>query len=159
MAATYAWSESNGAGEVVTDSISTLNYGSTDAADLTAASYPVVAGQSSYEKYIRAKFSDAFTEISNMKFWKSAGSYVTGESVKAGANKAYVQPVSTVSTVATADVPVAQGSALSIQASDGSATITAPGYTKYIVLQLQTTSSTPAGSTPTKTFTYQFDEV
>ena len=158
MAATFNFAESNGAGEVVSDGISTLNYGSTDAADLTAASYPVVAGQSSYEKYIRAKFTDAFTEISNMLFWKSAGSYVTGESIKAGANKAYVQPVSTVSTVATADVPVAQGSALSIQAADGSATITAPGYTKYIVLQLQTTSSTPAGSVNQKTSTFMYDE-
>lgn len=159
MSATFIFSESNAAGEVVTDDISTLNFGSNDSADLTPATYPIVAGQNSFEKYIRAKFSDSFTEISNMLFWKSSGAYKTGESVKAAANQTYTQPVSSTSSKATDDIPTSQGTALAIQAADGSSEITAPGYTKYIVLQLQTTSSTPAGSVNTKSFTYQFDEI
>jgi len=43
MSASYQWSESNAAGEVVTDDISTLNFGSNDSADLTPATYPIVA--------------------------------------------------------------------------------------------------------------------
>jgi hypothetical protein len=159
MAATYQWSESNAAGEVVTDNISTLNFGSDDSADLTPASHPIVAGQNSFEKYIRAKFGGTFTEISNMLFWKSSGAYKTGESVKAAANQTYTQPVSSSSSKATSDIPTSQGTALAIQAADGSATIVAAGYTKYIVLQLQTTSSTPAGAVNTKTMTFQYDEV
>lgn len=159
MPAVYEWSESNGVGEVVTDAISNLNFGSVDSPNLVAVDNPIVAGNNSFEKYIRAKFSGAFTEISNMLFWKSAGALKTGESIKVAANQVYAQPISSTSTKATSDIPESQGTALSIQAADGSATITTLGYTKYAVLQLQTTTSTPAGSVNTKTFTYQYDEV
>ena len=158
MSATFEWSESNGASETVTDNISNLNFGSNDSANITPATYPIVAGNNSYEKYIRAKFSGTFTEISNMKFWKSAGAYKTGEAIKAAANVAYSTPTSSTSSVATSNVPESEASALSIQSSGGTSTITSPGYTKYICLQLQTTSSTPAGAVNTKTFTFQYDE-
>ncbi len=158
MAATFEWSESNGASETVTDNISNLNFGSTDSPNLTPSTYPIVAGNNSYEKYIRAKFSGTFTEISNMKFWKSAGAYKTGEAIKAAANVSYSTPTSSTSSVATSDVPESEATALSIQSSAGTSTITSPGYTKYICLQLQTTSSTPAGAVNTKTFTFQYDE-
>ena len=159
MAATYQWSESNGSGETVTDGITNMNFGDNDSPNLVTTTYPIVAGNNSYEKYIRAKFSSSFTEISNMKFWMSVGTYLAGEDIKAAANQAYVQPVKTTSTVATVTVPTGVGSALSIQAADGSGTIVAPGYTKYFVLQEQTTGSTPAGAVNTKTFTFQYDEI
>lgn len=158
MAATFEWSESNGAGEAVQDNIANINFGSTDTYEITPASYPIVAGANSYEKYIRAKFTGTFTEISNMKFWKSAGSYKTGEAIKAAANQAYGTPTSSVSAKAISDIPVVEGSALSIQSSSGGSTITSPGYTKYICMQLQTTVSTPAGAVNTKTLTFQYDE-
>ena len=160
MAATFQWSESNGVGETVTDGISNLNFGDTDAVNLVTTSFPIVAGDNGYEKYLRAKFSGTFTEISNMKLWKSAGAYVTGEAIKAAANQAYIQPVKTTSAIATVDIPIVEGSALSIEESGGvTGLITAPGYTKYIALQLQTTVSTPAGAVNTKTFTFQYDEI
>jgi len=159
MAATFQFSESNGAGESVSDDIANLNFGSTDDTEVTTSSYPIVAGENSYEKYLRFKFGGTFTEISNMKFWKSAGAYKTGEAIKAAANVAYGTPTSSTSAVATVDVPTSEGSALSIQAADGSSEISAAGYTKYICLQLQSTVSTPAGAVNTKTFTAQYDEV
>lgn len=159
MASTFSWSESNGAGPTVTDGITNLNFGDVDAVNIVAATYPIVAGSNSYEKFIRAKFGGTFTEISNMKFWKSAGAYVTGEAVKAAANATYSTPVKTTSTVATADVPTAEGSALAINASGGGSTITAAGYSAYICLQKQTTSSTPAGATNSLTFQFQWDEI
>jgi len=159
MSATFQWSESNGSSETVTDGITNLNFGSTDAPNLNASSYPIVAGENSYEKFIRGKFSGTFTQISNMKFWKSAGDYKPGESIKAAANVSYSTPTSSTSTIATSDVPTSSSTALSIQAADGSNTITSPGYTKYICLQLQTTTSTPAGAGNTKTFTFQYDEI
>ena len=159
MAATYEWSETNGAGAVVHDSIANLNMGDNDSYEIVPATYPVVAGTNAYEKYIRAKFSDTFTEISNMKFWKSVGAYKTGEDIKAAENIAYVQPVKTTSSVATVTIPVTEGTALAIQSAAGTTTITAPGYTKYICLQLQTTGSTPAGAVNQKTFTFQYDEI
>jgi len=161
MAAVYEWSESNGVGQVITDSISNLNFGSNDSVNIVPATYPIDAGNNSFEKLIRAKFSGVtFTSISNMKFWKSAGGYKVGESIKAIANQAYVQPVVTTSILAVSSVPESEGTALSIQEAGGvTGIISAPGYTKYLVLQLQTTGSTPAGAVNQKTFTFQYDEV
>ena len=159
MAATFQWSESNGAGPTVTDGISNINFGSTDAVNLNTTTYPIIAAQNSYEKYNQGKFSGTFTTISNMKFWKSAGTYVTGEDIKAAVTVTYTQPVATTSTVATVTVPTSVGAALTVLAIGGGATITAPGYTEYIVMQLQTTGSTPSGAVNQKTFTFQYDEV
>ena len=156
MAATHEFSESNGA-EVVHDSIANLNFGSNDSYELNTTTYPIIRGNASFEKYMRCKFSGIFTEISNMKFWKSLGAYVTGESCKASANIVFVTPSATPN--ADSDVPVTEGTALSIQAADGTLTIIAPGYTKYIRLQLQTTVLTPSGAVNQKTFTMQYDEV
>ena len=161
MAASYQWAESNGAGEVVTDGIANLNFGSNDSANIVTTTYPVTAGQNSFEKYLRAKFSGVFTEISNMKFWKSGGTFITGESIKAIANQTYTAPVSSTSVKAVSDVPESEGTALSVQSTEGDTSkLTVAGtYTKYLVLQLQTTTGTPAGAVNQKTFTFQYDEV
>jgi len=153
MAATFQWSESNGAGETVTDGISNANMGSTDAPNITPASYPVAAGSNSYEKWLRGKFSGSYTSISNLRFWKSAGAYVTGEAIKAAVNATYQTPVQTTSTIATADVPTVEGSALAPTAPGAS-----PSYSGYITMQLQTTGSTPPGNVNSKTFTLKYDE-
>lgn len=157
MAATFQFSESNTGSETVTDGISNLNFGSTDATGINTTSYPIAVSTSSFEKYIRGKFSGTFTTISAMLFWKSSGSYVTGESIKAAANVAFATPSATAN--ADSAVPTSVGTALSIQSSSGGATITAPGYTKYIRLQLSTTGSTPSGAVNQKVFTFQYDEV
>jgi len=162
MAATHEWSESNGAGEVVTDAIANINFGSVDDNNINTITYPITIGQNSFSKYIRGKFTGVFTEISNMKFWKSAGAYIVGESLKAGANVAYATP-SQVGTVDT-DIPTTEGAALSVNSAEGNPTIEygvsgVSGYTGYMRLQLRTTGSTPAGAVNQKTLTFQYDEV
>ena len=162
MAAIHQFSESNGAGEVETIPVANLNFGSNDSAEINTTTYPITRGDASFEKYLRALFTGIFTEISNMKFWKSAGTLVTGETIKAAANVAYAQPSATPN--ADSDVPVTEGTALSMQSAEGAATIVygasgVSGYTKYLRLQLQTTGSTPAGAVNQKTFTMQYDEV
>ena len=163
MAAVFAWVEANGAGE--TESTPTnLNFGSTDAADLTPLSYPITAGENSYEKYIKVKFTGTFSEIDNIQFWKSAGSYITGESIDWNGQVAiasYTQPVATTSTVATTVLPIADPGTANVSiAGSLSGSITVSGNTSdYIVMQLQTTSSTPAGGVNTKTMTCQYDEI
>lgn len=56
MAATVEFSESNGtnAAEVVTDGISNINFGTSDAPNIVPASHPILVGRSSYIKWIRA---------------------------------------------------------------------------------------------------------
>ena len=155
MSATHQWSESNGAGEVVTNDITTVNFGSVDSADLTPASDPVVTGENSFHKCIRCKFSSTFTEISNMKIWKSLGAYATGEVIQYKESTAYVQPVETALSGASA-IPTSEPSQNVLSAA-GTATITAAGYTEYMLLQIQSTVSTPAGAAATKTLTFQYD--
>jgi hypothetical protein len=153
MSATFQWAESNGAGQVITDGIANLNFGNTDAANITPSANPVAAGSNSYEKWLRGKFSGTYTSIANLRFWKSAGAYVTGEAIKAVANASYATPVATTSSVATADVPVVEGSALAPSAPGSS-----PSYSGYVTLQMQTTGSTPPGAVNAKTFTLKYDE-
>jgi len=158
MSATFGWSESNLVGEVVQDGITNLNFGSVDDHELNTTTYPITRGNASFEKYIRCKFTDTFTEISNMKFWRSdVLGYKTGETLKAAANVAFATPSQTPN--ADSNIPVSEGSALAIQSAAGTTTITAPGYTKYIRNQLQTTGSTPSGVVYTKVLTFQYDEI
>ena len=162
MAATHQFAESNGAGEVETIPIANVNFGSVDESEIVTANDPVIAGDASFEKYIRCKFTGTWTEISNMKFWKSAGAYKTGEAIKAAANVAYVQPSATPN--ADSDIPTVEGSALEIESAEGNPTIEygasgVSGYTAYIRLQLQTTEETPAGAVNQKTIIFQYDEV
>ena len=160
MSATFKFSETNGAGTTVTDDIANLNFGSNDSVEVVPATYPIIAGENSYEKFLQANFSGTFTEISNMKFWMSGGTFGVGEGIDADVDVAYSQPVVSTSTVATTAMPNAEGSAFDVLAADGTAvTIVAEGYTGYICLQLQTTGSTPSGAVDQKEFTFQYDEV
>lgn len=161
MAATHQFSESNGAGETVTDGISNLNFGSNDSVNLNTTTYPIIREDASFEKYLRGKFSGVFTEISNIKFWKSAGTLVTGETIKAATNQSFTTPSATPN--GDSNIPTTEGTALTLQSAEGASSIIAgsgvSGYTKYIRLQLQTTISTPAGAVNQKTFVMQYDEV
>ena len=153
MSATFQWTESNGAGETVTLGISNVNFGNVDQPNITPSANPIAAGNNSYEKWIRGKFSGSFTSNANLRFWKSAGTYVTGESIKAAANATYATPVSSTSSVATSNVPTTEGTALAPTAPS-----TNPDFSGYVTMQAQTTGSTPPGATNTKTFTLKYDE-
>jgi hypothetical protein len=163
MSAVHHFYESNESGEVETPDVANVNFGSIDAAEIVPATNPITRGDASFEKYIRCFFSGTWTEISNLKFWRSdANGYKTGETLKAAANVAYVQP----SDVANgdSDIPLNEGASLAILSAEGANTIEygvtgVSGYTKYIRLQLHTTGSTPAGSVFQKTLLFQYDEI
>jgi hypothetical protein len=162
MSATHEFSESNGAGEVETPPITNINFGSNDSANLNTTTYPIIRGRASYEKYIKCKFTGTFTEISNILFYKSLGTLFTGEEIKAAANVAYSTPSQTAN--GDSDVPITQGTALTLQSAEGAATIIygatgVSGYTKYIRLQLRSTIATTLGAANQKTFTMLFDEI
>jgi len=161
MSATFAWSESSGAGESITDGISNCNFGSVDSPNLVPASNLIQIGANSFGKYIRGKFTGTWTVISNILFWKSAGALLTGETIKASANATYATP--SASSTGDSDCPTTEGTALAINSAEGAATIVygasgVSGYTGYIRLQLQTTGSTPVGVANQKTFVMQYDE-
>ena len=163
MVAAFEWVESNTVGE--TESTPTnINFGSTDAVNLVALTYPITAGENSYEKWIKVKFTGTFSVIDNIQFWKSAGAYQTEEGIDWSGTTAlasYATPTAATSSVATTVLPTADpGTANVWIAGSLSGTITVSGNTSdYIVMQLQTTTNTEAGAVNTKTFTLQYDEV
>lgn len=128
------------------------------AADYT--SYPITAGNNSYEVWLKGHFTAAFNKVQNAKFWKSAGAFGAGEGIDwDGVATAYVTPVTAQSTIATAAIPTASpGSANVGFAGSLAGSITAAGFSDFIVMQMQTTTAAEAGDTDTFTFTLTYDE-
>lgn len=162
MAATLQWSESNTVGQTVTDGITNLNFGSNDSVNIVTATYQINRSASSFEKYIRVKFTGTWVTISNMLFWKSAGTLVAGETIKCAYNTAFATPSAT--SNGDSAVPTTSGGSSAIQSAEGAATIEygvsgVSGYSKYLRLQLSTSASTPSGAVNQKTFTFQWDEI
>lgn len=166
MAATCVIDEYNGAGETEEDNITNINYGSVDSPNLTVSGNEITAGQNSFEKWNKMAFTGTFNTVDNLKIWKNSGNYVTGETLDTNAREAsyggaetYVQPTQTTSTVATETMPITEpsGPNLGISGSLGGQ-LTGVGDSDYLVTQLQTTGSTPAGNVNQKQFTYQWDE-
>lgn len=165
MAASVQISETNGA-TVVYDNIGNSNMGSTDAHDLVAATYPITAGQNSFEKYQRFKLVDKSTStcIKNLKVWRSGTSigsdvHKTNARTSGYVQKSYVAPTASTSTQADQDMPtsVPAGANLGIGGSLTGELTTNGTYSDYLVHQLQVNAATVAGVTAT--MNYQYDEV
>lgn len=168
MAATFEWSGTYGTspGTVLDFGASSgnlfnfKNYDSlVSAADYTT--YPVVAGNNSFEVWLRGKWSGTFNKIENLQFFKSSGGPDSGISIKwdGSGNTTYSTPVSTASSIATADVPTADPGTANVSIGNSlSGSLTSAGYSDYIVLQVQTTVSAAAGDSSSYTFTLQYDE-
>lgn len=167
MAATFAWTGTYGNSPGTVLSLGTsgnlFNFkrlnSLTGAADYT--SYPITAGQNSYEVWLRGKWTSTFNAISNLQFWKSAPTaYDTGISIKwKGTTEAYVTPVTGNSTVATANAPTTDPGTANVSIGGAlTGSLAASGYSDYITLQMQTTTAAAAGDTSTYTFTLQYDE-
>jgi len=160
MVATFGWVEYL-ANATSTATPTNLNLGSTLAANLAPSTYPITAGTYSYEKWFRANFSGSFTRIENLQFWKSAGAYVTGETIKwTGNYSTYTTPITVVSTIATTSVPTADPGTANVGIGGSlSGSLTAAGTSDFIILQASVTTAASAGAVNQKTLTLQYDEV
>ena len=81
MVSTFTFHEGNGAGGTL-GSVGNLNLGTTDAKELVPATYPITAGNNSFEKWFVGSWGGTFTKISGVRFWKASGAYGTGEVIK-----------------------------------------------------------------------------
>jgi len=165
MAATFAIHESNGTQSTNTTVATNINFGSSDTPNLDPATYPITAGDHSYEKWERCHFSGTFNKIENIQIWKSSGDYVTEEAIftnlttSSYSEATYSTPTNNDSTVATVAMPTSDpGSANLGIAGSLSGSLTSTGYTDFWVLQMDTGSNTPAGDVNQKEFTIQYDE-
>lgn len=177
MAATVVIAETNGpdASSVESLDVSNINFGSQDAANLVPSSAPITAQADghSFEKWIRMYVQDlgGSSQIDNLKVWVSdlGGGYQTGEGISCNLTESgYSQatyptggPVDTDSSVATNAAPTTEpsGANIGIGGSLGGNISAAPAYSDFIVLQLDVSDLTPAGSVNQKTLTFQWDEM
>jgi len=161
MVASFGWVEYL-TNATDTDTPTNLNLGSTVAVDLAPSTYPITAGTYSYEKWIRGYWSGSFTRIENLKFWMSGtGPYVTGETIAwTGQATQYDTPTTSVSDYADTAVPTSEpGSANVSIGGTTSGSLTASGYSDFMVVQASITTAASAGAVNQKTFTLQYDEV
>lgn len=162
MAATVRINEYNGAGATLTAGITNSNYGSSDTANLTAATYPITAGENAYEKWQKVEVTamGGSSKVKDLKVWVS-GTLSGSDAIKTNARTTsyggaatFATPVATTSTVATQAMPsAAPANNLGI---GGSLTgeLTAAGLSDYFVHQLQVHSATTAGATLTVNYRY-----
>ncbi|NCD07011.1 MAG: hypothetical protein EOL97_12910 [Spirochaetia bacterium] len=139
-----------------------LNFGSINQANLNVSLYPVVAGTSSYEKWIKILFGGVFTSISNIKIYKTSGDYVTGETLKySGGVTSWTMPTNNASSVATTPIPTSEPVSSNVKVGGVlGETITVSGTTTdFIVLQASFSNNTSAGMVNRKAITISWDEV
>lgn len=170
MAETFNWAQTYGAsaGTTVDLGASGNLFNFKDVDDATPANYtsnPITASDTanqgrSYEVWLRMHFTGTFNVINNLQFWMSTNfSPATGLTVYANmARAAYATPVKTDSTIATTAVPTADPGTANISIGGSlSGTLSAVGYSDYIVLQLDVASTAASGDTSLATFSGQYD--
>jgi hypothetical protein len=167
MAATFNWAQTHGAspGTAVDLGASGNLFNFKDIDDATAANYstyPITAGNNSYEVWLRMHFTGSFNRVDNLQFWMSTDfSPNTGLSILWKGNNAgaYQTPIKTASTVADGAIPTSDPGTANVSIGTSlSGYLDAAGYSDYIVLQLQTTVSAAAGDTSLAVFTANYDE-
>lgn len=166
MSATYNWAQTYGTSPGTRTDLGTsgnlANF--KDADDATASNYdsnPIIAGNNSYEVWLQGHWTGSFNQIDNLQFWMSTDfSPNTGLSVVwDGEQTSYATPTSGDSAVATTSVPTSDPGTANVSIGGNLAgSLSAAGYSDYIVLQLQTTTSAAAGDTSLAVFTLQWDE-
>lgn len=172
MAATAQWQEDNGAATgspakgTSRGNASNVNWKSVDDTSTAYTSATIIAGDNSYEKYQFVKFTGTFNQISAGKFAHTAGTLGTGLALKGKITSTYAKP-STSSMSGSTDISTAtainSGASVNFatsgpEASSPTSTLSASGYTQYIVTQLQTAPSAAAGDIGSQTLTFQWNE-
>lgn len=165
MPATVEIDEANGAGETVTHGIANSNMGSSDEPDLDPVAFPVLPGDSTFEKWqkIHVTAMGGSSKIDKLKVWRTgalgaAATHLTNaREASYGGAEAYATPVAAVSSVATQVMPAAEPTGANLGIGGNLAgSLVAPGSSDYLVHQIATTAGAVAGST--STLNYQYDE-
>lgn len=172
MAATAVWQEDNGAATGSPAKGTTRanapqgDFKSVDDITTPRADATIIAGQNSYHKYQFVKFTGTYNELSAGKFAHTDGSLGTGLTIVDKITSTYATPATSAlsgSTDITASEDINDGqdvlfSTVGPEGGSPSATLTAAGYSQYIVTQLQTSAAAAAGDIGEQTLTFQWNE-
>lgn len=170
MAATVEICEQNGKsagppGPALTHNIANTNMGAIDAANMDPVAHPIVPGGNSCDKWqlVHVTNMGTSTRIGNLQVWRSGSLganalHFTNARTSGYVGAAtYTTPTTSTSTVANQIMPTSNpGSANLGVGGSLSGGITAPGYSDFLVHQIQTTAAAIAGSS--MTMNYQYDE-
>lgn len=172
--ATFQWGEANGAGETDTLDVTNINWKNEDSVTDNYASFPITAGNNSFEKWNYGKFSGSFNTILAGLFAHTAVAFGAGLTLKGqpamtgdGDKLAYATPSASANANLTVDMTsvIAIGSGVAVWFGETSPTgtktaseTTNPCWTNFLTTQLQTTSGAGAGDTANVTITLQYDE-
>ena len=164
-AATIEICESNGAGETVSHNITNTNMGNTDAANLNPVTYPVTPGDRTYAKYQRIHVTDMGTSsaVNNLKIWRTgalggSATHVTNAGTTTNYSPlSYAQPVKTAISDVDNAMPTSAPASTNLGiGGDLVTSLTAAGYSDYLIHQIITDAGDVTGSTSTMSF--QYDE-
>lgn len=167
MPATVRINEYNGTtAGTLTAGITNSNFGSSDTANLMAASFPITAGTYSFEKYQKAEVTamGGSSKVKDFKVWYT-GTLSGSDTLKTNARTTSyggaataATPVNTVSTPASQTMPTSAPATANLGIA-GSLTgeLTAVGLSDFLIMQLFVHAATTAGAT--LTINYRYTEV
>ena len=172
MAATFEFYEDNGnptgnpAKGTTRNPTTQIDWKSTDDINTAFPAAPINAGENSMSKYQFGKFTGTFNSISNVLFAHTAGVLPTNTKLMGTVTSQYAKPtqaavagltdMSAVTSIA-AGKP-AKLSTVGPEGANPTNTLTAPGYTQYLVTQIQTTPAALPGDSPSITLTLRYSE-
>ena len=173
MTATFEYNEDHGAasgspskGTTRSTAVTEVNWKNIDDSTTAYTASPITAGNNSYPKYQFGKFTGTFNQISAGLWAHTAGVLGTGLTLVGKVTSTYVQPATTAlagTTDMTSVIAIGSGATVNFhttgpEGASPTSTLSAAGYTQYLVSQLQTTGSAAAGDTATVTLTLQYNE-
>ena len=172
MAATFEFYEDNGnptgnpAKGAIRNPTTQVNWKSTDDINTAFPAAPINAGENSMSKYQFGRFTGTFNSISNVLFAHTAGTLPANTKLMGTVTSQYAKPtqaavagltdMSAVTSIA-AGKPV-KLSTVGPEGANPTNTLTAPGYTQYLVTQIQTTPAALPGDSPSITLTLRYSE-
>ena len=167
MAATVEIDEQNGpaASPALTHNISNTNMGALDASGLDPTTHPIAPGENSCEKWQLFHVTNMGTSsrISNLRVWRTGSlganalHFTSARTSNYAGTATYTTPTTSTSTVANQIMPTGiPGSANLGIGGSLSGSLTSPGYSDFLIHQIQTTPKALTGTTTT--MNYQYDE-
>lgn len=174
MAATFEYVEDNGTatgsplkGTTRTTARTENNWKNIDDSTTAYSSNPITAGNNSFSKYQAGHFTGSFNQISAGLWAHTATALGTGLTLKGIVTTTYATPATATNAALTTDMTaaIAIGSGAAVlfstvgpEGASPTTTLSAAGYTQFLVTQLQTTTSAAAGDTAIVTTTLQYNE-